>query len=80
MAVFPSASCQPHAGSWEKITSLLEIAEIGLQLLKMPEICTLFCDLKQNDMNIDKFDKEICAKNNFYLASQAANMSDDMLY
>lgn len=31
-------------------------------------------------MNIDKFDKEICAKNNFYLASQAANMSDDMLY
>lgn len=31
-------------------------------------------------MNIDKFDNEICAKNNLYLVSQAANMSDDMLY
>ena len=30
-------------------------------------------------MNIDKFDKEICAKNNFYLASQAANMPDDTI-
>ena len=33
--------------SSEKFTSLLEIAEIGLQLVKMPRICTLLCDLKQ---------------------------------
>lgn len=38
----------------------------------MPGICTLLCDLKQNDMNIDKFDKEIlCKKNNsIWLAKQ----------
>lgn len=33
--------------SSEKFTSLLEIAKIGLQLVKMPRICTLLCDLKQ---------------------------------
>lgn len=43
-------SFPPHKASVlssEKFTSLLEIAKIGLQLVKMPRICTLLCDLKQ---------------------------------